>query len=94
MFGLGRRDAGVELAHIYRELGVPLAIVASARARAFCKASNLRTYYILCDLVGSPFRSRHMTWTSGTISRRLGKWIRWPQVKAIGAISSWEVPTN
>ena len=89
MIGLGRGDAGVALAPIYQELGVrPIkAIVASARARAFCKASNLHTY--ICDLVGSPIISRHTTWTSGTV-RWLGKWMRWSQVKEIGGIPNWE----
>ena len=89
VIGLGRGDAGVALAPIYRELGVLRikAIVASARARAFCKASNLHTF--ICDLVGSPIISRHTTWTSGTV-RWLGKWVRWSQVKEIGGIPNWE----
>ena len=83
MIGLGRGDSGVALAPIYRELRVPpiKAIIASARARAYCKASNLGSY--ICDLVGSPFISRHMTWTSGTV-RWLNKWLRWSQVQTSG----------
>ena len=61
MIGLGRGDSGVALAPIYRELGVPpiKAIVASARARAYHKASNIGSYF--CHLVGSPFEPRHMS---------------------------------
>ena len=84
---LGRGDSGVALAPIYRELGIPpikATIVASARARAYCKASSLGSY--TCDLVGLTFVSRHMTWASGTV-RWLNKWLRWSQVQASGISS-------